>query len=184
VAGFFVVFAGIFILAESKLAKRWPLVRFAWPMCFVAAGLFVLVFSDTEMWPFGSQTPWHAITHEAEVLQHKIFSSILLAVGYVQFQRARGRCKARWATWLFPVAGVAGAILLLFHVHNGDMHAPHAMETMEHIQTQHRWFAAAGVGAALANGFAETPQRWQKFFGKAWPTLLIVLGVLLMRYTE
>jgi len=79
---------------------------------------------------------------------------------------------------------VVGAILLLFHVHGGDMQAPHAMETMEHIQKQHRWFAATGFGVALANGLAGTPLKWQQLFKKAWPALLIVLGVLLTQYTE
>ena len=96
-AGLFVIVAGILILTESHLAKRWPVVRFAWPMCFLAAGLFVLIFSDTEIWPFGPQTPWYAITHNAEDLQHKIFSIILLALGYVEFQRVRGRLKSPWA---------------------------------------------------------------------------------------
>jgi hypothetical protein len=73
---------------------------------------------------------------------------------------------------------------LLFHVHGGDMQAPHAMETMEHIQKQHRWFAATGLGVALANGLAGTPQKWQQLFKKVWPALLIVLGVLLTQYTE
>ena len=72
-AGFFVVVAGIFIFSESYLGKRWSLVRFVWPMCFLAAGLFLLVFSDTEIWPFGPQNPWYALTHNAEDLQHKIF---------------------------------------------------------------------------------------------------------------
>jgi copper resistance protein D len=183
-AGVLVVFAGIFILAQDRLAKRWPLVRYAWPMCFLTAGVFLLVFSDTEIWPFGPQSPWYALTHNAEDLQHKIFAVILLALGYVEFQRARGRLKVPWAAWFFPVVGVAGAILLLFHVHGGDMNAPHAMESMEHIQMQHRWFAATGFGIAIANGLAETPMKWQQFFRKAWPTLLIVLGALLTQYTE
>ena len=183
-AGALVVFAGIFILAQGRLAKRWPLVRYAWPMCFLAAGLFLLIFSDTEIWPFGPQTPWYALTHNAEDLQHKIFAVILLAVGYVEFQRARGRLTAPWAAWFFPVVGGAGAILLLFHVHGGDMQAPHAMESMERIQMQHRWFAATGFGIAIANGLAETPVKWRQFFRKAWPTLLIVLGALLTQYTE
>jgi hypothetical protein len=184
VAGIFIIFAGIFIIAESPLARRWPQVRYAWPTCFLAAGLFVLVFSDTEIWPFGPQTPWYAITHNAEDLQHKIFALILLALGYVEIQRTRGKWKAPWTAWLFPVAGVSGAILLLFHVHSGDMHAPNAMKAMEHIQNQHRLFAATGMGIALANGLASTPQKWQKVFEKAWPALLIVLGALLMQYTE
>ena len=186
-AGLFVIVAGIFILAESPLAKRWSVARYVWPMCFLSAGLFVLVYSDTEIWPFGSQTPWYAITHSAEDLQHKIFAIILLVLGFVEFQRGRGRLKSPWAAWCFPVVGTAGAILLLFHVHSGDMQAPNAMETMDHIQNQHRLFAAAGLGVALTNGVAsltKTPQKWQRFFRTAWPTLLIILGVLLVRYTE
>ncbi len=186
-AGLFVIFAGIFILAESHLAKHWPIVRFAWPMCFLAAGLFVLIYSDTEIWPFGPQTPWYAITHNPEDLQHKIFSIILLALGYVEFQRVRGRLKSPWANWFFPLVGAAGSILLLFHVHSGDMQAPHAMESMARIQIQHRWFAATGFGVALSKGVAaltKTPQKWQHFFRTAWPALLIILGVLLTRYTE
>jgi hypothetical protein len=183
-AGFFVMCAGILILSESRFTKRWPWVRYAWPMCFLAAGLFVLVFSDTEIWPFGHQTPWHAITHDLEDLQHKLFALILLALGYVELQRVRGRFKAWWSNWFFPLTAIAGAILLLFHVHSGDMRAPHAMETMNHIQEQHRWFAAAGFGVGLASLAARTPQKWQRFFGAAWPALLIVLGILLTLYTE
>jgi copper resistance protein D len=186
-AGVLVAVAGFFILAEGRLAKRWPLVRYVWPMCFLAAGLFLLVFSDTEIWPFGPQTPWYAITHNAEDLQHKTFAVILLALGYVEFQRARGRWKSPWTAWFFPVVGLAGAVLLLFHVHGGDMSAPHAMESMERIQKEHRWFAATGFGIALTNGLAgasEKPQKWQLFFKTVWPVLLIVLGILLTQYTE
>jgi putative copper resistance protein D len=184
VAGFLVALAGILLLAQDRLAKRWPLVRYAWPMCFLAAGLFLLVFSDTEIWPFGPQTPWYAITHNAEDLQHKTFAIILLALGYVEFQRTRGKFKAAWAAWSFPVLGMAGAILLLFHVHGGDMHAPHAMETMEHIQKEHFWLASAGFGIALTNGLSETRSKWQGIFKNTWPTLLIILGILLILYTE
>ena len=64
------------------------------------------------------------------------------------------------------------------------MNAPHAMESMEHIQNEHRWFAATGFGVAISNGLAETPQKWQQLFKSAWPLFLIVLGVLLTQYTE
>src|SRR6476646_5442226 len=40
-AGFFVIVAGIFILFQSNLAKKWPAARFVWPACFLLAGLFV-----------------------------------------------------------------------------------------------------------------------------------------------
>jgi putative copper resistance protein D len=183
-AGFLVILAGLFILVEDKIGRRWPPLRYGWPACFFVAGIFLLIFSDTEIWPFGPQSPWYAITHSREDLQHKTFAVILLVLGYVALQRARGRWKALWAAWFFPVVGAAGAILLLFHVHSGDMHAPHAMATMEHIQKQHRSFAAVGFGVALANGLAETPQKWQRFFRAAWAVMLIALGLLLVQYTE
>jgi uncharacterized membrane protein len=183
-AGVLLIIAGLFILFDEHIRRRSALSRYVWPTCFLLAGLFVLIFSDTEIWPFGPQTPWYAITHNVEDLQHKIFALILLAIGCIELQRARGRLTALWAAWFFPVIGVTGAILLLFHVHGGDMRAPRAMETMEHIQNQHRWFAATGLGIALSNGLAGTPQKWQQLFKKAWPFLLIMLGVLLTRYTE
>ena len=74
-----VTLAGVFLLTQDKLAKRWPAVRYVWPCCFLAAGIFLLIFSDTEMWPFGNQGIWFAITHNSEVLQHKTFAVILLA---------------------------------------------------------------------------------------------------------
>src|ERR1041384_1625699 len=42
-AGLFVIVAGIFILSESSLAKRWPVMRYAWPMCFLAVGIFLQI---------------------------------------------------------------------------------------------------------------------------------------------
>ncbi len=183
-AGVLLIVAGLFILSDKYLFRRFPLVHYVWPACFLFAGLFLLIFSDTEIWPFGPQTPWYALMHNTEDLQHKIFAVILLAIGCIELQRARGRLQTIWATWFFPVVGMAGAFLLLFHVHSGDMNAPHAMESMEHIQNQHRWFAATGFGIAIANGLAGTPQKWQQLFKKVWPIFLIILGVLLTRYTE
>jgi putative copper resistance protein D len=184
VAGFIVILAGFFILLHDRIGTHWPLLRYAWPTCFLGAGLFLLIFSDTEIWPFGPQSPWYAITHNTEDLQHKIFAIILLALGYVALQRARGRWKNLWAAWFFPVVGAAGAILLLFHTHSGEMHAPHAMATMQHIEKQHHWFAATGLGIALTKGLAESAHKWERFFGAAWPAMLIVLGLLLAHYTE
>jgi hypothetical protein len=40
----------------------------------------------------------------------------------------------------------------------------------------------AGVG--LVKGLAEVKTRLQGFFGKVWPLMMIVLGVLLMFYRE
>jgi putative copper resistance protein D len=183
-AGFFVVLAGIFILAEGRLSARWPAVRYAWPVCFLLAGLFVFVFSDTELWPFGHQSWLFGLSHHAEVRQHKSFAVILLALGVIEVLRVRGTLKAAWSAWVFPVLAIAGSLILLFHEHRGGMHGPGHMERMARIQHQHMSYLAAGLGIGLTKGLSEVKTGWQGFFAKLWPSIMIVLGVLLMFYGE
>ena len=182
-AGAFVFLAGLLVMVEGPASKRWPRIRYLWPLCFLAVGVFVLIFSDMEIWPFGTQGPWYAVTHDLEVFQHKLFALILLSIGYVELERLRGRLGRVWALY-FPVLAIAGATLLLFHAHGMDMSAPGAMKTMQHIETQHRWFAATGFGIAIAKGMSEVPQQWQRMFARTWPLLLSLLGMLLMVYKE
>jgi len=182
--GFFLILAGIFILAEGTLPHRWSLLRFAWPFCFLLSGLFLLVFSDTELWPFGPQSWWYGLTHNLEDLQHKTFALILLALGIFEFQRARGILNSAWARWLFPVLACCGSVMLLFHEHHSAMHGPEHMMAMARIQAEHQNFAATGLGIGVFKGLSELPTRWQAMFTKLWSLLMIVLGVLLLLYTE
>jgi putative copper resistance protein D len=183
-AGFFVILAGIFIFAEGVLTRRWSFLRFAWPACFLLSGLFLLVFSDTELWPFGPQSWWYGLTHNIEDVQHKTFAVILLALGIIEVQRARGVLKSAWAGWLFPVLASCGSVLLLFHEHHSGMHGPGHMSAMARIQAQHLDFSVTGFGIGLVKGLSELPTRWQVAFARLWSLLMIVLGVLLMLYTE
>ena len=184
VAGFFVILAGIFILAEGGLVRRWSFLRFAWPACFLLSGLFLLVLSDTELWPFGPQSWSYGLTHNLEVVQHKTFAVILLTLGVIEVQRVRGVLKAAWAGWLFPVLACFGSVLLLFHEHHGGMHGPDHMTVMAHIQAEHLGFSVTGFGIGLTKGLSELPTRWKVSFARLWSVLMIVLGVLLMLYTE
>ncbi len=183
-AGFLVVLAGVFILGEPWLRKHWPGVRFAWPMCFLLSGLFVLVWSDTELWPWGPQTWWYGLTHNPEDLQHKTFALILLALGILEIQRARGAVEALWAGWVFPALAIAGSVLLLFHQHHTGMYSSDHMKIMAHIQSEHLSYASLGLFIGVTKGLAETRNSWQKVFAAIWPLLMIALGVLLMVYTE
>ena len=183
-AGFFVVLAGLFILAEAVIRNRWPSVRYAWPLCFILSGLFVLIWSDTELWPFGPQSWYYGLTHHLEVLQHKIFAVLLLGVGVLELQRARGILRARWSAWIFPLLAAAGSSLLFFHDHQAGMHGPHHSAVMQRIQAQHFSFSMAGFGIGLSKGLAETRLKWQPFFERLFPALLITLGALLMVYVE
>jgi copper resistance protein D len=183
-AGFFIVLAGMFILAQDRLSARWPKVRYAWPLCFLLAGIFVLVFSDTELWPFGRQSWVYGLTQHGEVRQHKSFAVLILGLGIIELLRARGNLRAAWSRWVFPVLAIAGSVILLFHQHTGGMHGAGHMERMVRIQSQHLSYTAAGFGIGLTKGLSELKTKWQGIFAKLWPSIMIVLGVLLMFYLE
>jgi putative copper resistance protein D len=183
-AGLLVLIAGIFLLGEGDIGARWPLARQAWPLCFLLSGVFVLIFSDTELWPFASQSWYFGLTHHAEVLQHKTFAVLLLALGVIELQRSRGVLKAGWWGWVFPALAMIGSVILLFHDHQGHAHGADHMEVMRRIQSEHLGFAVTGFGIALTKGLAETPLAWRPFFRRLFPTLLFVLGALLLVYVE
>src|SRR6266481_8879529 len=183
-AGSLVILAGFFLLGEDKLRQRWPSTRFAWPACFLLCGLFLLVFSDTELWPCGPQTWWYGLSHNLEDLQHKTFAAILLALGALEIQRARGILKSAWAAWVFPLLALFGSVILLFHEHHSGRHGVDHVIAMKRIQAEHFNFAIVGASVGVVKGLSELRTRWQSVFIKFWPLLLVILGVLLMRYTE
>jgi copper resistance protein D len=183
-AGFLVLVAGLLILADGSIRQRWAVARHVWPICFLASGIFLLIFSDTELWPFGSQSWYFGLTHHAEVLQHKVFAVLLFALGLIELQRERGVLKAGWSDWVFPMVAAAGSLMLFFHDHQAGMNGPDHMQVMRRIQSEHFSFAVTGFGIALSKGLSEKPSAWQPFFERLFPTLLVVLGALLMVYVE
>ena len=183
-AGFFVLLAAVFILFQSTLIRRWPAIKYVWPACFLLAGVFVLVWSDTELWPFGHRQWLEALRNNTEVLQHKVFALLLLALGVIEWQRARGALRAAWSAWVFPAVAVIGSVILIFHHHEGGMVGEHHMETMARIQSQHMSYTLSGLMIGLAKGLSEVKQPLQLFLSKLWPLIMAVLGVMLMFYHE
>ena len=185
-AGALVILAAIFILAESFLRPRFAFLRFVWPLCFLGAGIFLLVFSDTELWPFGPHSWWWGLTQNREDLQHKTFAVILLGLAYIEIQRARGVLTAAWSAWAFPVLAFVGSGLLFFHQHHSSMGGDHMahMAIMHRIQSEHFAFSMTGFVIGAANGLSEVRFRAQTLFARLWPVAMIVLGVLLLLYSE
>lgn len=183
-AGIFVIVAGLFILTSNRLQSRWPQIKYVWPLCFLLSGIFVLVFSDTELWPFGPKNWWFGVTTNMEVLQHKTFSVILLILGAIELLRARETLRAAWTAWVFPALALAGSVMLLFHSHDAGMHGAEAMTAMERIQMQHFSYAAVGTCIAVTKGVSESRLPLRRASSYAWPTLMIALGLLLVFYVE
>jgi hypothetical protein len=183
-AGILVILAGVFILGEGTLWHRWPGGRYVWPICFLLAGLFLLVFSDTELWPFGRMSWGYGLTNRPEDLQHKTFAVILLGLAFIEIQRVRGVLKTAWSGWVFPTLAAFGSVLLLFHEHASGTQGVDHMVIMQRIQSEHLAFSVTGFGIALTKGLSEIRIAGQSFLAKFWPMLMIVLGVLLLLYRE
>src|SRR5213593_2020273 len=52
-AGLFVALGGAFMLLHGLAEAERPRANYIWPATFLVSGIFVLVWSDTELWPFG-----------------------------------------------------------------------------------------------------------------------------------
>jgi hypothetical protein len=183
-AGFFVLIGGLFMLAQGTLINRWSPTKYVWPLTFLLSGIFVLVWSDTELWPFGDRQWLERLQNSMEVLQHKTFAVLLLTLGCIEWWRVTGRLKALWTRLVFPVLAIGGSVLLLFHQHQAGMHGANHMELMARIQSEHMQYAAMGIGLGLTKALSEFRTRGQAFFGFLWPVFMAGLGVLLMFYTE
>jgi hypothetical protein len=183
-AGFFVALGALFMLLQDRAKTRWPAVKHFWPACFLMSGVFLLVWSDTQLWPFGSERWIDTMIRNSEVLQHKTFAALLLILAVIEWQRARGVLRSAWSGWVFPALATGGSVLLLFHSHQTGMYGADHLERMARIQSEHLSYSLAGMGIAVARSLSEIETNWRRVFSRAWPLLMILLGILLMLYRE
>ncbi len=182
-AGFFVMVGGALMLVETVRDKK-SLLQYLWPVCFLLSGIFVLVWSDSELWPFGPYHWLEKLQQDREVLQHKVFAALLLGLASIEWLRVKGRLRSAWSAFVFPAIAIGGSILLLFHQHEAGMHGPDHMELMARIQSEHLSYSLLGIGIGLTKGLSEIRVPGQRFLARLWPLLMVGLGVLLMLYRE
>ena len=173
-------------LLQPTLARRYGVIRYLWVFLFLIPGIYLLFFSDPESWPTGNQTLYYVVTQNMQVLQHKIFSLVLLSLSVVEYLRVRNMLQALWTAFLFPAFAAAGAALLLFHspqAHAAGMD-PAAHLTMLKIEDQHIHFAVVGFGIAVSKAIADTGRFHARAMRIVFAALMMVLGVLLITYSE
>jgi putative copper resistance protein D len=140
-------------------------------------GVFLLVWSDSEAWPVGPVGFFDALA-EAETLQHKLYAVVLLALGSLEWARVTGR-PLRWGSHVFfGILLFAG--LLMFH-HSLLMAHNHQSPK---LLPNHLLIGALTLGAGGVKFAWE--RRWMKWRhgGQLWPACVLVLGILLVFYTE
>jgi hypothetical protein len=129
-AGYALVAIGMLVIASHASASHasgkpgWS--QRIWPFLFVAAGLFLAIWSDGEIWPRGRLSWIWLIHHDAEARQHKIYAILLIAIGTVEYLRVNAKLVRFWRIWAFPLLALFGTVLLLFHDHTSGSGATSA----------------------------------------------------------
>ena len=116
-AGYALIAIGLLVIAGQSGDKLRSL-QIVWPFVFIAFGLFLVIWSDGEMWPRGNLNWLWMVHHDLEARQHKTYAILLVALGIIEYLRARGKLSRFWRTWAFSILAVAGVVLLVFHDHH------------------------------------------------------------------
>lgn len=116
-------FAGAFLIVialcafAGNLSGKFRWANLVWPFFFVLPGIYLIFFSDPEVWPMGTQSWWQMVATNVQATQHKTYAFLLIGLGWLEFRRARGKLGSFSQTWGFPLLAVFGATMLFFHPH-------------------------------------------------------------------
>jgi hypothetical protein len=127
VAGWALIGVGFLVLVSIPYPNFGGL-RYFWPALFLLMGLFLFLWSDAEIWPRGNMAWTWLLHHDHEAGQHKIYALLLMAIGSVEYLRARSLLNRFWRAWAFPILAIVGAAFLLIHDHtaSGGANSPEA----------------------------------------------------------
>lgn len=181
VAGLFIILMG---LAELSHALRLPSIawaRFLLPAAMTLTGIFLMVWSDHEAWPIGSLSFSDTFFgQDHEIVQHKVYGIMALAVGSVELFRRLGRVGHQaWATPL-PLMAIVGGIMLFGHSHG--VHPAAEKITLHH--TVMGVLAITAGSSKLWDGWAQPVSPRASKLEFLWVGLLLLIGAQLLVYSE
>lgn len=122
IAGMLLIVIGLSVIGSGN-SRSLAWLRWVPPILFIAAGLFLAVWSDDEIWPRGNLGWSWLLHHDAEAFQHKLYALLLIVLGAVEAIQASPKWRRPWLNGVFPVLCVIGAASLFFHQHSGHVAA-------------------------------------------------------------
>jgi putative copper resistance protein D len=174
-AGVMVLLVGLAALLDAT--GRVPIARH-WPLVFLGLAAFIFIRSDPEAWPLGDIGLLDSL-RDPEVVQHKLAGLLVVGFAVVEWWVRLGRVTGR-ARFVFPLAMLAGGILLLAHTHAISNVRDALLVELSHLPLAvlavlggiARWTELRGPDAL------GRPARW------VWPVCLVLIGALLILYRE
>jgi hypothetical protein len=182
IAGFMVMVMG---LAELSHGLHLPSLRWArllLPAALMVAGVFLMIWSDHEAWPIGSLTFAETFGGgDYEILQHKIYGILALAVGSIELIRRLRRIGHKaWASPL-PLMAIVGGLMLFGHSHGFH---PSAQKIAMHHAIMGTMAITAGSSKLVSNWVGPTERSGSTNWEWVWVCLILLIGAQLFIYSE
>jgi putative copper resistance protein D len=176
VAGFFVLGMGCLAVLNATGRAPWAC---HWPLLFLGLAGFLMIRIDPGAWPLGPLGFWESMQY-AEVLQHRLFVLLVVALGLFESSVRTGRLRVPWAALIFPLLCAVGGGLLLTHSHAGLNLKEEFLIEVTHVPL--------GV-LAMILGWGRwlelrLPPQAGRFPGRIWPLAFTLVGVVLVLYRE
>ena len=182
VAGALVVLIGISEIHSAMVPAAFTWTRFLLPTAMTVTGLFLLVWSDHDGWPIGSRGFLDTfLTGDFETVQHKWFGILSLCIAAVEWIRRLRLIRVRWAQAALPAFAIAGGLSLFLHSH-GDHPSGHQIAIHHAVMGL---MALTAGSTKLVSGFTATrPAVERSPWELAWGTLVLLIGIQLLIYSE
>jgi putative copper resistance protein D len=190
-AGIFLVLIGTGGFISAFHWGRWA--RY-WPLIFFVLAIFLMVFSDPENWPLGPISYWKSFS-DPEVLQHRIFFSLLIVYGVFEIGVQTGRLRQRWAALVFPTMLIFGSCGMLLHSHALGNVRLELLAEISHTMIGVLGFVCGAfrwLEIWLKDDLAHSPEdrrdprlaRAVAAAARVWPICLVLIGLVLFNYRE
>ncbi len=177
-AGLFVVVMGVMALLE-RLSPRLAPIMGHWPLVFLGLAGFLFLRADEMVWPLGRLGLIESL-RDPEIAQHRLLTLLIVAFGLFEWQVRRGRIKAWWAPYVFPISTATAAAFLLTH-----SHALSNIKEETLIEITHTPLALVGVAAGWSRWLElRLDGRASRIAGFVWPIAFILAGLSLVFYRE
>jgi len=174
-AGLFVVGIGLLALI-NRAGARWAR---HWPLLFLGLAAFLFLRSDPEVWPMGREGFFESL-RDVEVLQHRFFVILIVLFGLFEWRVRAGGWKNKRAALVFPLVTAIGGAALLTHTH-----AIANVKDQLLVELTHTPLALASIAAGWARWLElRLDGRVARVAGWVWPSLFVLIGVILMLYRE
>lgn len=183
IAGILVLLIGLTELREALAITRLAWSRFLLPAAMLSAGSLLMIWSDHDAWPIGSLNLAETFSGtDHEILQHKIYGILSLAVGLIELLRRAGRLHHAFWSIPLPAFAVIGGFMLFMHSHG--IHPSAQAIALNHAVMGTLAIAAGfckliSARAALPSNPAH-PSRWKL----VWAGFILLIGLQLLFYSE